>query len=147
MTEHNRINEKIHDYWNKLRGEKSYPSENDINPEDIEDIWESCFLIKISNEEAITNGYRYTYLGKNLIEAFGDDLTNQDISSQLINPKSPPIAKHFNDIINNKLPIVDEDEFTNKSGMVIKYRSCMLPLGENEQSVNYIIGAMKWRAF
>ena len=146
MTDQNRINEKLRAYWDKLRDEKAFPSERNFNPSDIEDIWDSCFLVHVADAK-IHGGYRYAYLGQHLIEAFGDNYTDREVSAKLIDPNTSPIAKHFEQVTKTQAPIVVDDEFTDKSGMVIKYRSCMLPLGEAPAPANYIIGGIKWKAF
>lgn len=144
--QHNRINEKLQEYWQALRGGRLYPQESDINPEAIRDIWDHCFLVSI-NEEDLKQGYKYTYLGTGLIEAFGDDLTSRDISARLIETSSQPLIASFEQVIRTGRPFSEESQFTNSPGMVIKYRSCILPLGDNPEKVDYILGAMKWRAF
>ena len=143
---HHRIYEVLQDYWDKVRKQRIYPTENDINPEEIKDIWDSCFLVSFS-EDDVKNGYKYTYLGKDLIEAFGDDLTNKDISERLMLTTRPPLVESFEEVIRTGKPLRENSEFTNSLNMVIKYRSCLLPLGNDPEKVDYILGAMKWKSF
>ena len=141
-----RINERLYDYWVSIAKGKLYPSERDVDPEAISDIWDSCFLVK-SHGGAADGLFKYTYLGLSLIEAYGDDMTNQDISGKLIAPNSPDMAHKFNEVVKTAKPVIDESEFTNKHRFLIKYRSCMLPLGPTPGGVEYILGGMKWKAF
>jgi len=143
---HARIHERLQDYWESLRQGRIYPCETDVNPEKIADIWENCLLVSI-HEEDLKYGYQYTYLGAHLIEAFADDLTCRDISSRLIETTSQPLVQGFEQVIRTGKPVQENAEFVNSLGMVIKYRSILLPLGQDPQKVDYIIGAMKWRAF
>ena len=142
-----RINELLRDYWQRLRKGRPFPSDADIDPDAIGDIWGSCFMVKASSPEAKEHGYRYEYLGTDLIEAFGGDITNEEVSSRLINPQSPPLQRHFDDVARTGMPVEDEAEFTNRQGRVIKYRSCMVPIGKSPSGVDYIIGAVKWKAY
>jgi hypothetical protein len=140
-----RINEILYVYWESLRKGRLFPSEAEIEPDAIAAIWDSCFLVKVSRPEAAHLGYRYDYLGSALIEAFGGDVTHQEISSRLIDPSSPPLVSRFENVVNMHAPDTDEAAFTNKRGLVVKYRSCILPLGRDSGSVDYILGGMKWK--
>lgn len=144
---HLRINERLREYWLSLCDGRKYPSESDIDPDQIKDIWPSCFLVRVSPPDAIEHGYKYTYLGMALIEAYGNDVTNEDISSRLIAPDSPPLVKKFDEVRTKGEPVVDESEFVNRNKIQVKYRSCMLPLGGASGAVDYIIGGMKWKAY
>ncbi|MEI7669077.1 MAG: PAS domain-containing protein [Pseudomonadota bacterium] len=145
--EHKRINEKLQNYWEKLRGKRLYPEESEINPDEIKDIWEDCFLLNIKDDE-IKHGYKYTYLGNNLIEAFGGDITFDGITNHLLDTSYNPLIKSFESVSKNGIPIIDSSEFKNKNNMLIKYRSCIFPLGDSKNNnINFLIGAMKWKAF
>ena len=143
----NRIDEILQSYWDMLRGTRPYPHEADIEPAALSTIWNSCFLIKLSASEIAERGYRYTYLGTDLIEAFGDDVTLQEVSTRLIDPASASLMRQFEKVAQAGIPVTDEAEFTNKHGVLIKYRSCIVPLGEKPDHVDYLLGGMKWKAF
>ncbi len=141
-----RINEHLLEYWSAKKGTRPFPTEGDIDPEEIADIWTACFLVRADDAGRTT--YQYTYLGAALIEAYGDDLTNQDICEKLVNPNSMSLVHKFDEVCKTKQPVEEESEFTNSKGMLIKFRSCMVPLGkDNSNNVAFILGGMKWKAF
>lgn len=141
---HKRINEQLLGYWEQKKGSRQYPMESDINPDEIENIWESCFLVQIEED----GSYRYTYLGHSLIEAYGDDLNNKEVCEKLIYPTSMSLTHKFDEVRSEMRPVIEDSEFTNTRGMLIKFRSCMLPLGKSGvNGVAYILGGMKWKAF
>lgn len=141
-----RINERLLSYWEELKAERPFPAEAEIDPDELADIWDSCFLVQVG-ARAAQGGYKYTYLGPSLIEAYGDDLTNHEVSSHLIALSNPHLVQHFDEVARTAKPLVVESEFTNLKNMIVKYRSCMLPLGTLPGQVDYIIGGMKWKAF
>lgn len=145
VSQHNRLTEKLQAYWESVCAGRPYPAESDIDISVIADIWDSCFLVK-SVSTAHGRVFRYDFLGKDLIDAFGGDMTNQEISDKLVNPSHPPLVASFGKVMDSGKPAEEESEFTNESGMIIKYRSCMLPLGTKD-GVNYIVGGMKWKSF
>ena len=142
-----RINEILRDYWQRLRKGRKFPSETDIDPDAIGDIWGSCFLVQVSPQAVKEHKYRYAYLGISLIEAFGDDVMNQDVSARLIDPANASLIEHFEKVVKTEAPVEELAEFTNRRGMLIKYRTCLLPIGNAGSGIDYIIGGMKWKAF
>lgn len=142
-----RINERLLAYWASLKEGRPYPFEQEIVPEEIDDIWQSCFLIKVE-EAGGEPVFVYSFLGEDLIEAYGDDLTGHEICETLIYPGNNEFSDKLLEVVNDEAAVVDESEFTNSQGLNIKSRSCLLPLGEaNQSGVRYIIGGTKWRAF
>lgn len=133
-------------YWNDLRGDRAFPSESELNPDDLSEIWESCFLI--SNDEVTRRiGYRYSFLGTDLIGAFGDDMTHHDVAMRLLSTARVPNARKFDEVLTAKHPVIDESEFTNLMGVTIRYRAALLPLGNDKGEVTHIIGTMRWKAY
>jgi hypothetical protein len=142
-TGHHRINERLNTYWDMLRGSRAMPAEGDVAIEDIKDIWPSCFLITLKDKK-----FSYSYLGDQLVEAYGDDITGKEITEKLVYPHPPSLVKTFNEVMRTGEPKTDDSEFVNSRGATVKYRSCVLPLaGVDGNSVAFLLGGMKWKAF
>jgi hypothetical protein len=142
---HHRYHELLLGYWNRLRGDRAFPRENEINPEAIADIWSYCFLISV-DEVTSRLGYRYSYLGKDLVAAYGDEVNFPEITSRLLSSTGSSMMQKLNDVLQRRQPVVDESEFTNIQNVKVKYRSCMLPLGDNG-CVTHILGCMRWKMY
>jgi hypothetical protein len=142
---HHRFHEKLISYWQLIAAGRDYPAESEVDPEQLAEIWPSCFLISIDD---VTRrlGYRYSYLGDDLVEAYGDDVKNPDVALRLISTASLPIVKKFDEVVSSQKPVVDESEFINLKGLKIRYRTCMLPLGQSGQ-VTHIVGCMRWKLY
>ena len=141
-----RHHQQLQKYWEKLRGNRPFPTESEINPEDIAEIWPSCFLVSVND---LNNGlgYRYSYLGDEMIEAYGEDTYNPDIVNKLVTTTSSPMIKKFDEVVKTQKAVVDESEFTNLKKLKIRYRTCMLPLAAPDGKVGFIIGCMRWKAY
>ncbi len=138
-----RINERLKAYWAEKCQGRRMPMESDINAEEIADIWPNCFLVDVAN-----SGFEYDYLGNSLIEAYGDDLRGKAVCEALLYPHPVSMLKTFQAAVNKAQPMMDENEFRNTQGVLVKYRACVLPLASAQApGVCYLIGAMKWKAF
>lgn len=135
----------LREYWDKLRAKRPYPRENEINPDEIAEIWPSCFLVSIDD---VTHrmGFRYSYLGDKLIEAYGDDLRNPEIVMNLLSTGNPALVEKFNEVLKTKQPTWVESEFINLKRESVKFRVSVFPLGENDR-VTHILGCMRWRMY
>lgn len=140
---HQRINEQLEKYWNQVKGARPMPLETDINLSDLKEIWDYCFLVNVHSPDR----YAYSHLGNKLIEAYGDDITGKEIAETLLEQHPDSLFSQFNKVVESKKPGIDENEFKNSRGMLIKYRACILPLGtEGHAEVAYLLGGMKWKA-
>ena len=142
---HHRSHEKLNGYWKAISNGRPFPPENEINPDELADIWDSCFLVAV-DVVAKRSGYRYSFLGERLIEAYGDDVRNPEVATQLISTANPSTAKKIDEVIQSQKPVVDEAEFVNSKGISIRYRSCLLPLGQAGK-VTHVIGCMRWKLY
>lgn len=145
MGKHQRITEQLQDYWNGLRTGNGLPREAQIDPDALEDIWPFCFLVKVESRDGKPL-FRYSYLGASLIDAFGEDVTNEEVSA-LMDASNPPLVRQLANVAKDADPHMEDNEFTNRRGIIIKYRSVLLPVAGEDGTVQYILGGMKWRAY
>jgi hypothetical protein len=141
-----RSHERLQRYWEELRGGRPFPSEHEVSPGALGVVWRSCFLISI-DDVTRRHGYRYSYLGQELVEAYGSDMQNPDIAGKLLFAPGSPMARRFDEVVKEHKPVMDEGHFVNLNKLHIRYRSCMLPLGTEKRGVTHILGCMRWKAY
>lgn len=146
MTKEQRVVQVLEAYWNELRGDRPFPSDEEIDAEEIESIWEYCFLIQVDRSLPIEQQCKYVYIGKSTIEAYGDDFTGKTVYDTLMTPAGGDILERLNEVFEKQKPVVVESEFARDGDIVIKYRMCFMPLGK-DGTVDHVIGAMRWKAF
>lgn len=138
-----RLTIRMLSYWEKLRKERAMPRESDIDPDDLADLWDSCFLIHVRDLDK--PDYNYTYLGQDIIDAYKHGLSDDDAVG-LCSPNAQQLAVSFKEIIDTKTPRVEEGQFTNVRQETVKFRQCLLPLGEDGR-VDAILGGMRFKIF
>jgi hypothetical protein len=139
-----RITETLAEYWQAKRNNGRLPDEKDIDPSDLENIWDACFLVRYEEDDK----FRYLFMGDDIIEALGDDLTGKEVCHKLVGELHDPLVEKFLPVLDADEPVYDESIFMNKKQMEIRYRMCMVPLlGEQASRANYILGGMKWKAY
>ncbi|MBY0407835.1 MAG: hypothetical protein K2Q01_09090, partial [Rickettsiales bacterium] len=107
------------------------PAEQDVKPEDLDDLWDCCFLLHVKDLDK--PDYIYTYLGDHITES----LTGMGQVKEL--------TKGYTQVIKHAKPVVEEGEFPHPEG-VVKYRQCLVPLGEGGE-VQAILGGVRFKVF
>lgn len=132
-------------YWNELRDERELPQEDEIDPERLSIIWGHCFLIQIRDIKQVKD-YNYTYLGPNLTQAYHDGTLDR-YNGKMIAPDANRVSHLFQQVIDTKDPLIDEGEYRNPLGRMVKYRQSMLPLGTPDGVVESILGGAWFKLF
>ncbi|MFW0776470.1 MAG: PAS domain-containing protein [Rickettsiales bacterium] len=138
-----RLTVRLLAYWERLRRGKVMPTEEDIDPDDIEDLWENCFLVHVTDIDK--PDYNYTYLGKAIDEAYRGHLSESEASG-MVCPQAKWLKEHYLKIVETRKPIVEEGEFTNLNNKIVKFRQCLLPLGTGDE-VKAIFGGMRYKIY
>lgn len=146
MTEHYphavRINELLPHYWEELKAGHPLPLEQEINPDSLGEAWDWCYLVSIRGDV-----FAYDYLGRSLLDAYGDDLTGREISETLVYPHPPSLLATFRKVTASSTPALDENQFHNSQGALVKYRSCVTPYGAfGRTGVQFLLGGMRWKS-
>lgn len=141
-----RITEVLLSYWTELKGDRLFPTASEISPKALEDIWDSCFMLKLIDDPEEEDEYKYTYLGSSIIAAYGDNLTGANVYTSLMSPSSGRITDFFDRVVYSKKPLIEESEFLNIQNVIIRYRQCVLPLGDTNDKVDHLLGGMRWVA-
>lgn len=144
MKDYIRLTDVLMNYWQGLGKTEGLPLESEIKPENLVRVWEDCFLVQVKSDRH----FKYDYMGKNLVDAFGDDLKKDD-AEELVSADTHRVVEKFSEVVHKKRPFSDEGEFTDARGMLVKYRQLLLPFSDkkNEGKVSYILGGMRWKAF
>ena len=138
-----RITLRLIAYWEKMRKGKAMPTEDDIDPDYLKDLWDYCFLIHVKDLDK--PDYNYTYLGDEIKKAYQGELSGSECG-EVASPNAKELAVSYEKVIKNCTPLLDEGEFVNMHNDVVKYRQCLLPLGENGK-VDAIFGGMRFKIF
>ncbi len=143
---HHRCHDELLTYWQKLAAGRNFPSESEIEPDDIAHIWDYCFLISL-DDVVKRIGYRYSYMGSALVGAFGDNPNSPDMALRLLSTTKVPNIKKIEEVVKEKHPVIDEGEFVNTHHMKVRYRTCIVPLGNEDGQVTHLFGVMRWKAY
>jgi hypothetical protein len=139
-----RITDVLHQYWDNKRGDRPYPMLSDINPDDLDDVWNSCFVVQLHHIQNKEN-YCFTYFGEILQRAYTRDLTDVAIK-YLVTPHADHLAEQYEKVLKTGEPIIDESSYENRDHITVSYRQCLLPVGlDDDGSIGFILGGIRYK--
>lgn len=138
-----RLTSRLIRYWRDRRGVRAMPQEADIDPDDLGDDWDYCFLLQ-SRDVANVQDYNFTYLGQKIIRAYHAPALDA-FNPVLLGPNASCLSRVFERVITSQAVVYDEGEFLSLQGKRVLYRQCALPLGDEDNGVEAIFGGMNFR--
>ena len=138
-----RLSLRLLRYWQEKRGTRAMAVENDIDPEELGADWDYCFLLQARD---VTNmqDYNFTYLGAKIMNAYFDKAIDEH-NEFMVGPNAFRLSGHFSRVLDSQAPVLDEGEFETLHGRRVLYRQVLLPLGEVDEDVQAIFGAMNYK--
>ncbi len=127
--------------WEEIRGERPFPDRNDFDTVFRGRLDGSTFLVAIGGSEDTD---RVVESDNALIEALGLDPVGKKAVDVLpsATEKGLSFCRTAADL---KKPIADVGQFTNADGEDVYYRSVLLPLSDDQENVNYLLGAFSFK--
>ena len=137
-----RMQVRAYNYWVSLLGRRSFPSIEDLNPEEMSDFGANSVLLDFSM--GLENP-AVLYLGSALREECGITGTIERIDQVPTRSLLSRLTDHYLQIIANAAPVGFEAEFVNQRGADIMYRGILMPFSSNDETIDFIYGVINWK--
>lgn len=134
-----RLNIRLLDYWQILRGERLYPAIQDFNFDAVEGLKSCCFLLEFSDGD-IDPVFRY--IGDALTEDCGQNMLQKPVSEVPRHTLLTQVTDHYLQVLAHKAPIAFEAEYIDAAGDDVLYRSILLPLSSDGETIDCVVGAI-----
>jgi hypothetical protein len=134
-----RLTYRVLHYWESLRGERPFPSLADIENGEVPDFWPWCFVLDTQRDYPTPY---FQYLGKDLAKYSGIYLSGKDDWRMTLLDKA---AMHLDRTLAGREPILIEDELVRFDGRELLFRSIMLPLSDDGETITHVLGAANGR--
>lgn len=130
-----RLNQRVFSYWQTLRCEHELPSANDIDPSELGDDWDHCFILDLSADYGFP---KFEYLGTSLAKFSGVFLSgHNDWTRTVLDAATDQVAK----VVDSTGPVLCDDELTLFDGRRLLFRSVLLPLSVGGGRITHLLGA------
>jgi hypothetical protein len=127
-------------HWRELAPEEVLPPRARVNPDEIGDMWRYCFTLDIGAVAAV-----FAHLGEAHVAHLGFDLTGKPAAAAKKGTLLGNALDRLDDVLLRRIPITRQGTFTGADGMPVPYRSILLPLADDGNEINGILGAANCR--
>lgn len=143
-----RLTTRLITYWEKLKGDDFCPGYEQLNPSALDDIWNNCLVLHAQPSVGEKRPYTYVHCGELISQAIGKDLRGQTMTTNMRFFPGAKIIKRIDEVVAqaSPSPLLDDGQFVNDAGKVVKYRACLLAFGANN-IVSHVVIGVSWRAF
>jgi len=145
VSEQRLVNRMIAD-WERMRGDNPIPDAEKYKNSAVPDLRDSYFIVSITSMDK-RNIYKYEYVGSEIKKAYGRELKGEVASSAVRNVPGSQILQKIDKCIETLMPLTEEGQFVNNNNKIVRYRSCVLPLGRSDSVVTHAVVGLSWKAF
>jgi len=141
-----RLVNRLQNYWELIRRGKPMPEISQLNPHSIEDLWSQCMKLEaLQTQGGVT--YYYRFVGSVLAEMYGSDPTNREVDRKVKQYPMNIIVDKLDGVAAARNFLIDENQFVNGRGKLVKYRACLMPFGNETKGVTHIVVGFSGREF
>ncbi len=129
-------------YWRDIRGDEGYPTFAEVDPAAISDIWPHCFVLETAGAE---NDPVFRAVGHEIAKCFPGAIVGCRVS-EITKPSLFAVAIDYLDqVLAKGAPISHGGEFHQDDGTKILYRSIVLPMSDDGETISGLLCAANCR--
>ncbi len=129
-------------HWRELRGDRAFPSFEDVDPRAIPEIWANVFVLDL---EGFPDDPLFRLAGDSFAANTGSPLRNIRISQVPENTLAERSVSYYREVIARGVPISRGGEFNKSDGTKVLYRGVILPMSDDGVTINGLLGAANCR--
>jgi hypothetical protein len=132
----------IHQYWLAKRGSRRMPSRSDIDPIELRSQLGNIVMIDVEHDPL---RLRYRLIGTGITEVMARDSTGKYYDEIYPAELLEKIYESFRWIIDNKAPLRTHGEAFYPDKNFYLYEALNLPLSDDDQTINMVLGSLTFR--
>jgi len=135
-----RLNMRLMAFWWDKRADRRFPSVEDFDPQELNDVWTHCFTLhpKDPFEQSA-----FHYVGDSIAAASG--LSSAQITVDKLGENSllDHATRNVGEVVTQRVPVIRSGEFVNEDGETVMYRSILLPLSQDQATIDCVVGGAR----
>ncbi len=130
-----RLVHRILSYWRDLAPDGELPSLSSIQTAELSKLRPACFILDVGGPSPV-----FPYVGEVHATHHGSDLTGRPIEAAGADTLLGCSVEYLDEVLSVKIPITYGGTFTGADGQPVPYRSILLPLSDDGETINGILG-------
>lgn len=140
-----RLSVRLLDYWNELRGDKRYPSPDDIHFETVPELAEFGFTMSVGRGG---DAPKIHYLGsalKDHINMFRGGQVGGETDNKPLSLALNDAIRRYAEVTEREGPVAFESDSFDVPGTKFAYRAIILPFSRDDFQIDFILGAIRYK--
>ncbi|MBK5263918.1 MAG: PAS domain-containing protein [Alphaproteobacteria bacterium] len=129
----------LYAYWVRQCGSRPMPRRADINPKDIVSVIPLVFIADICRPLR----FRFRLVGTAICNRWREDLTGRWLDELSFDGELEGVLEQYASVARTGIPRIDKEEFVNQETRYLHYQRLLLPLSDDGQMPNMLIGIQK----
>lgn len=129
-------------HWRNLCGDRRFPSFSDLDPTEIPDMWQNSFVLELPGDQAQPV---FRAMGDALAENSGQSLVGHPVADAHKDTLAGVAVVYIDEVLAKAVPVSRGGEFTKEDGTKVLYRSILLPMSDDGETISGILGAANCR--
>jgi hypothetical protein len=129
-------------HWRNLCGDRDFPSFADLDPAEIPDMWQNCFILEVCSG---TEAPVFRAIGEELAAKAGRQLIGRTVRDAPMDFLPGVAVAHIGEVLEKSAPVSRGGEFLKQDGTKVLYRSILLPMSDDGETISGILGAANCR--
>ena len=131
---------ELYDYWSRIRGARTMPAREDIDPSQIRHLLPLLFMVDVADEIA---DCRFRLFGTALTIAYGADLTGRTLGDIFLGRERDAIFDKYREAIATGAPVASQHKFRSSRGELVHFERLLLPLSDDPPKVSMLLGGTR----
>jgi hypothetical protein len=129
----------LYAYWTRQCGSRPMPSRANIKPKEIISLLPQLFIADICQPLR----FRFRLVGSTICNRWHDDFTGKWLDELCFDGELETVLDQYASVARTGAPRADKMEFVNEQSRYLHYPRLLLPLSEDGQMPNMLIGIQK----
>ncbi|NKB22313.1 MAG: PAS domain-containing protein [Alphaproteobacteria bacterium] len=129
-------------HWRAICGDRDFPSFSEVEPNDMPDMWHSCFVLEVVGHE---DDPVFRTAGGEIFSYAPGSLIGTPVSNWTPDTLIGVAVRHTHGVLRKRVPMSHGDEFVKIDGTRVLYRSILLPMSDDGETISGLLGAANCR--
>jgi hypothetical protein len=129
-------------HWRQWCGDSEFPSFTDVDPSEMAEIWDYCFVLDFVGHE---KDPVVRTIGDRMQQYLPIEVRNCLLSEVPARSLIEHAAAYYEEILQRGVPISRGGEFVKYDGMKVLFRSIIMPMSDDGINISGLLGAANCR--
>jgi len=138
-----RLTLRAYKLWAEMAEDRPMPALRDFDADSLAPFRDTSFVVGFEEEDYLQPVFRF--IGKQILDITGEISKNSPVRGTAPGSVLDRIADHYLEAVAHKAPVAFDAEFERDDGSEVFYRGILLPLGEDGETVDLLMGVLSWK--